>query len=111
MTSLQSKISKISDALTGIEGLTVYHYWRSSLPVPCCVYYEHGDVGMQADNHKSEYAVEVYVDYYTKVEYDPVADAIMEVLSTTENIGVSYEGAEFEEDTNLIHHSWACEVL
>ena len=35
----------------------------------------------------------------------------MEVLSTTENVGVSYEGAEFEEDTNLIHHSWACEVL
>ena len=59
----------------------------------------------------SEYAVEVYVDYYTKVEYDPAADAIMEVLSTTENIGVSYEGAELEEDTNLIHHSWACEVL
>ena len=111
MTSLQSKVGKIATALTGISGLRVYHYWRTGEHAPYCVYYEQNADMRQMDNHVGEYSVTVYVDYFTKAEYDPMVDAIMEALDAVDGCAFSYEGALYEEDTNMIHSSWSCEVI
>ena len=111
MTSIQSKVSKISQALTSIEGLQVYHYWRTNVKAPYCIYYEMETVGQAMDGHTGEYGIAVYVDYFTQAEYDPKVDQIQEALNTVEGCAFHYEGAQFEEGTNLIHSSWECEVI
>ena len=63
------------------------------------------------DGHTGEYGIAVYVDYFTQAEYDPKVDQIQEALNTVEGCAFHYEGAQFEEDTNLIHSSWECEVI
>lgn len=111
MTSIQSKVSKISQVLTSIEGLQVYHYWRTNVPAPYCIYYEESTTALQVGNHAGEYAISVYVDYFTQAEYDPTVDAIIEALNSVEGCVWTYEGAQYEEETNMIHSSWSCEVI
>lgn len=112
MMSLQSKLQKIQDALTAIEGLPVYHYWRSAADLTYCIWEEESDAGILAgDNHTAEQAISGYIELFTKTEFDPYADAIQEALNAVEGCAWLYEGAVYEEDSNLIHHSWVWEVI
>lgn len=106
MMSLQEKLKKVRDALTGIEDLKVYHYWRSNLPAPFCIWAEDGeDKALQADNGKREQDAQVYVDYYTQQEFDPAFDQIQEALNKTGAFW-KWTGTMYEEDTKVIHHTW-----
>ena len=48
-------------------------------------------------------------DLYTKVEFDPWADALGESLSA---YGIAWElsSVQYEEDTGFYHYEWAWEV-
>lgn len=112
MMSIESKIDKIRVALTSIEGLTVYHYWRFSTEVPYCIWQEDGeDAGLQVDNHKGEQAISGTVDYFTKVEYDPTIDAIQEALNAVEGCSWEINSIQYEEETNLKHYEWRWAVI
>lgn len=114
--SMWTKISKIKTALTGIEGLSVYHYFTPSRKaLPYCVWYENGESSsLEADCHKAEQAVEGYVDYFTKTEFDPNFDAIQDALNEVESCAWSYEstiyGDPSSENNNVIHHTWTWRV-
>lgn len=104
--SFQTKLKTISDALTSIAGLNVYHYWRFGVDAPYCIWQEEGEVSFGANNHKAEQGISGSVDYFTLTEYDGNADAIQMALNNVENLSWRYDGATYEEDTNLIHHRW-----
>lgn len=114
--TLQTKLERLGTAL--VDGLTVngklscdvYHYWRPNMGAPFCVWAEDGEqyTSIQADNHKAEQAVTGYVDYYTKVEYDPNLDTIQTILNEINDFpfGWRLDSVQYEDETNLIHYQW-----
>lgn len=110
--TLQSKLEKIEQALTSIEGLRVYHYLRPQLPTPFCVWQEDSETSsLEADDHKGEQAIGGSIDYFTQEEYDPMVDCIQEALNTTEGCGWSYNSVQYEDETELIHHEWVWRII
>lgn len=104
--SFQHKLQKVADALTSINGLKVYHYWRFGVDAPYCIWQEDSDYGFQVDNHKVEQGVGGTVDYFTLTEYDGNIDSIQNALNGVENLSWNLNSVQFEEDTNLIHYEW-----
>lgn len=73
------------------------------------VWQEDGSNDLPADNSHAEGAVTGTTDLYTKMEFDPWADALGENLSA---YGIAWElsSIQYEEDTGFYHYEWAWEV-
>lgn len=110
--TLQSKLERLRDALTGIEGLTVYHYWRFVDEPKVCIWQEDSEgSSLQTDLRKGEQAIAGTVDYFTHTEYDPMVDAIQTALNGIESFHWNLDDVMYEEETNYIHYSWRWRVL
>lgn len=108
---MQEKLSKIKDALTSIENLKVYHYWRPRLQAPYLIWAEEGEGdSLWTSNHLQEQVIKGTVDYFTKTELDPIVDTIQEKLNGVESLGWNLEAVQYEDETNLIHFSWYFEI-
>lgn len=108
---MQEKLSKIKDALTSIENLKVYHYWRPRLQAPYLIWAEEGEGdSLWISNHLQEQVIKGTVDYFTKTELDPVVDEIQENLNGVEGLGWNLDTVMYEDETNLIHFSWNFEI-
>jgi len=118
--SLQTKIKKIGDAL--VSGLTeddemvcpVYHYWRPRLTAPYVVWAEDGEAGsFHADDHKKEQVIAGFIDFYTRKEFDTIADSIQTVLYGLQGEPFTWrlESVQYEDETNLIHYQWTWEAV
>lgn len=106
------KIVKIKDALTSIENLKVYHYWRPRLQAPFCVWAEDSEGNsIHTNNHKSEQVIRGTIDYFTRDEFDEMVENIQNALNTTEDVGWQLLSVQFEDETNLIHYEWEFEVI
>ena len=105
--TLQQKLERIGTAIAEIVPNT-YHYWRPQGQAPYAIWGEDGETAaLSAGNRKQEQAVSGYLDYYTKTEFDPVVDQIQAALNGFDfPFGWSYVSIDYEDDTNLIHHSW-----
>lgn len=105
MTSLQSKLRQMGVAFAGITP-KCYHYWRPVKDVPCLIWAETGEENsFNAGNHKAEQAIVGTVDFFTKKEFDPLADQVQEVL---DELGATWalDAVQYEDETNLIHMTW-----
>lgn len=73
------------------------------------VWQEDGSNDLPADNSHAEGAVTGTTDLYTKMEFDPWADALGESLSA---YGIAWElsSIQYEDDTGFYHYEWAWEV-
>lgn len=111
--SFTQKVDIIRNALLGIEDETIpiYHYWRSSKDTRYIIWQEDGEVALQSGNHKAEQGATGTIDLFTKKENDACFDMIQKVLNETENVSWYYDGTDYEEDSNLIHHNWRWTVL
>ena len=109
---MMSKITRIKNALIGINGLKVYHYWRPRLEAPYCVWQEDGEGDtIWSNNHMEEQVITGTIDYFTRTEYDPMINQIQNALNDAENVGWGLNSIQFEEETNLIHYEWSFEVV
>lgn len=110
--TVETKLKKIADALTAIEGLKVYHYYRSVKQLPYCIWEEVTEAdAFEGNNHKGEQAIQGAVHYFTRKEFDPMVDKIQEALTGAENVYWRYESIQFEEESNTIHHEWLFDVM
>ena len=113
--SIANKIKRIRDALNTLD-VPVYHYFApSSAVVPYIVWYEEAEASsFDADTRKAEQAIGGHIEFFTKTEYDDVADGIQEALNGVEHCAWQYDtvvyGDPANEDNNTIHHSWSWEV-
>lgn len=88
----------------------VYHFYRSVKDVPVIIWQEDGEGESQhSDNLKQEMLVEGTVDFFTKDEFDPIADAIIEALNPV--CAFTLSSCQYEETTNLIHYEWIWRVI
>jgi len=110
--TLQSKLIRVRDALTAIDGLTVYHYWRYIDNPPCVIWQENVESnGLQTDLHKGEQAIGGTVDFFTRIEYDPMVDEIQEALNSIESFHWNLSDVQYEEETMMIHYTWNWRIL
>lgn len=106
-----NKLLAIQEALTAIEGLSVYHFFRPQLKPPYCVWQEESENNaLWTSNHKREQVLTGSIDYFTQDEYDGMADKIQEALNGIENCGWSLNSVQYEDETELIHYEWIWQI-
>lgn len=105
----QQRLKRIGDVHKAVIP-NVYHYFRSQLPPPYGIWQEDGSVQYDANNKAAETSLSGYTDYFTKTEYDPVVDSIMEAFRAN-NFLWRLESVQYEEETGLIHYEFVWEVL
>lgn len=74
------------------------------------VWQEDGANDLSADGGHAEKAVTGFTDLFTRVEFDPWAEALEDSL-TGYGISWSLRDVQYEEDTKITHYTWDWEVL
>lgn len=83
-------------------------HYKSTQQENYTVWDEYGENKLTADDAKAEMAIKIQIDRFTKIEYDPVVDAIRDMLDR-ECIAYEYL-SDNEPDSKYIHHIFDCEV-
>lgn len=108
MRSVQDRLSNFYGMFSGLP-CDVRHYVRQS-KYPYVVWTEQGEDGygsLHTDSHKTEQIITGAVDYFTKQEFDSTVDAIQSILDNAERVAWELEAVQYEDETNLIHYTWA----
>lgn len=101
---ISSKLKAFRDLLLEVTD-HVYHYWHDAEDETYIIWMETGESDTDhGDNHKQELGLTYEVELFTKTEYSPVLDALMERLNTS-GYAFSYTSTSYETDTGYIHHS------
>lgn len=74
------------------------------------VWQEDGTNDFLAGGRHAERAVTGSTDLFSRLEYDPWAEAF-EAAMDTEGISWRRNSVQFEEDTGITHYEWIWEVL
>lgn len=107
---MTSSLTKIKNALTSVEGLKVYHYFRSRLTAPYCIWAEDQSDDLQLNNGIRERSYSGTIDYYTKTELDPITDKIEEALNAHDGIAYYLNSVQYDDETATIHFEWVFKV-
>ena len=104
MRSIQTVLRTLYEPFLTLP-CSVSHYRRTAKP-PFAVWYETGeDSSFHPDNHKAEQQLTGIIDFYTKLEFDPIVDTIQDILNSQE-VGWNLASVLWEEETSLIHYQW-----
>ena len=105
--SRQTMLEQISSALTSIEGLPVFHYFKpSEVKDRYCVWAEDSEAtSLQAGNIKYIQQIQGTIDLFSKTEFDTAVDSIQTALNNAQ-IGFYQNSVQYEDDTGLIHWEW-----
>lgn len=107
--TLQQKLKKLNNGFAALS-VPFSHYWRPRKEPPFGTWAERGEGdSFHANNQKVEQAIAGTADYFTKVEFDPVADEVQAMLQAN-TASWRLESVQYEEDTELIHFEWTWEV-
>jgi hypothetical protein len=108
MIALQTKLRPIAEALVSVCENT-YHYWRNT-PKGAKNYIiwaeDEESTSLNADNLKQKQGIHGTIDYFTKVEFDPIVDDIQNALNVLENVSFRLNSVQYEDETAFIHHEW-----
>lgn len=108
--TLQDKLKKIKDALVEVTG-DCYHYTRPARhSVPYVVWQEDGADYFRADNRVKEYQLTGTIDIFSKQEFDPLFDAVMDAVNAVENASITLNSVQYEDENNLIHYEYSFTV-
>jgi hypothetical protein len=88
----------------------VFHYQAYSKLDKYIVWAEDSESDASyADDKKVDQITQGTIDYYTKLEFDPMVKSIQDKLTENE-ISWTLASVQYEEDTKYIHHEWLWEV-
>jgi len=104
-------LQEIRDVLLTV-GPPVFHYFASGQTSNYIVWAEdsEGD-SLHADGRKTEQVTQGTIDYFTKIEFDPLVQQIQDALNTPEDLAWSLNSVQYEKDTGYIHYEWVFEVV
>lgn len=105
--SRQAQLMKVKEALTAIDGLPVFHFFKpSEVKDRYCVWSEDTQAeSLHGDGILLNQQIEGTIDLFSKQEFDQAVDEIQEALSNA-RIGFYQNSIQFEEETGLIHWEW-----
>lgn len=100
----------IKDLLLNI-GPPVFHYFASGQTGNYIVWAEDGEGNsVHADGKKAARTITGTIDYFTKIENDPVVEQIEAALDTDDGLAWYLNSIQHERDTGYIHYEWVWEV-
>lgn len=103
-------LDNLEDLLLTI-GPPVSHYFAAGRTSNYIVWAEDGEGdSVHADGKKVERALTGTIDYFTKIENDPVVQQIEVALDSDDGLAWSLNSVQYEKDTGYIHYEWAWEV-
>ena len=106
---MQSRIKKVQQALLTVSN-DVFQYEAAEKTDQYIVWAEDAEgSSVEADNHKIHQSIQGTIDYFTKTEFDPVAEKIQDALNKA-RISFRLESVQFEEETGYKHFEWVWEV-
>ena len=88
----------------------VFHFEAFNKPNQYIIWAEDGQAGASfADDTMQEQVIEGTVDLYTKIDFDPLFDAIQRAMNKS---GMSWylNSTQYEEKTKYIHYEWVWQV-
>lgn len=112
MLTIAEKLKKIKAALVSVSG-KVYHYTKpDNVKAGYIVWAESSEnQSFSADNRKQEQKIVGYIDLYTQIEFDPLADAVQNALLNVDGCGFDLITVQYEDETKLIHYTWEFWVI
>lgn len=100
---------KLRDMLLTI-GVPVSHYEAQNEKGNYIVWAEEGQgTSFNADDSMEAQTLQGTIDYFTKIEFDPVVILIQEKLNAAD-IAWRLNSVQHERDTGYIHYEWIWEV-
>ena len=94
------------------HGIKVYHYFNDKPSGSYIVWSEDDTIRAFGDGVAGQKAVQGTVDYFTKMEYDPIVDEIDDAL---QGVDLAFlDGGptiDYETKTGYIHYQWIFEVM
>ena len=88
----------------------VFHYFTTGQTGNYILWAEDGETGSSdADDCKTDQAVQGTIDYFTKTEFDPNFDLIQEKLNSVD-IAWKLNSIHHEQETGYIHYEWDFEI-
>ncbi len=89
----------------------VSHYFTAKKTDQYVVWAEDGEASAShANNQKSLRILSGTVDYFTKIEFDPVIEEIESKFNDM-NIAWKLNSVQSEEDTGFTHYEWVWEMV
>jgi len=100
----------IKNVFLSVLPKATYHYYADGATGNYIVWAEdsQGD-SLHSDNVMKALAVQGTIDYYTKTEYDTIAQEI-EMAMNNSKISWKLNSIQFEEENGYIHSEWIWEV-
>lgn len=106
---MHERLKKVRDALLTVTG-EVYHYEAPGKKDRYIVWAEDtGDDVIAGDNTVLDQIIQGSIDYFTKEEYDTVADLVTDALARA-RIANRLNSCQYEKETGYIHYEWIFEV-
>lgn len=112
MRSIQKRLKEFYRKFNDLP-CDVLHYKRQS-KYPYVVWTEQGEDGYESfhgDGHKGEQVIIGAVNFFTRTEFDPTVDAIQTILDDSEDVAWTLDAVQYEDETNLIHYTWAWRLI
>lgn len=93
-------------------GPPVFHYFPPEGQTGTyLVWAEDGEAdALYADGQKAERSISGTIDYFTKVENDPVVRQIEAALDSDDGLAWVRNSVQYEKETGYIHYEWVFEI-
>lgn len=106
---MNSKIKIIRDTLLKVSD-NVGHYEAVEKNDQYIVWAEDSEgSSVEGDDRKTNQSIQGTIDYFTRIEFDPMVDRIQEALRDAK-ISFYINSVQYEEETKYIHYEWVWEV-
>lgn len=103
----QERVEQIGKLHSAIGG-NVHHYFRTQLKAPYIIWQEDGSSQFDANDQVAEMTVSGSTDFFTKTEYDPTVDVIMDMFKMNGFLW-KLDTIQYEQETGLIHYEFLWE--
>lgn len=104
------RLQELRDLLLTVSS-NVYHYHAHKKADKYIVWAEDGQGSSgYAGNHMTTQVLQGTIDYFTKIEFDPVFDQIQTALNSVD-IAWQFNSIQREEETGYIHYEWVWEMV
>ena len=112
ITSVNDKLRRVESLLKNIAPDISFHYRRPSEMKRFIVWQEEAeDVPFSANNRKQEVCMTGSIDVYTPNEYDQLIDDLTAALAQAQRIQAQINAVQYEDETGLIHYTFAFWVI
>ena len=103
-------VQEIQDILAEIDP-EIHHYECATDGSDFTVWMEYERIVLYADDGGAEMGWHFEVDRYTKTEYDPVVEALENLLMAHDRITVKPRRVQYDQQSGYARHIFDCEAI